>query len=111
MNLSSVLIIAKDGKEGLLEEKIKAIKDCSVELKEGQKFVVVIESENLDSELKAYKALEALKEAISVNMIFSHQDLDEDLAKIAENTNLNEKIDTAKRAEDIEYYGSVFEKY
>lgn len=111
MNLSSVLIIAKDGKEKLLEEKIKAIQDCSVELKEGQKFVVVIESKDLDSELKAYKALEALKEAISVNMVFSHQDLDEDLAKIADNANLKEKISTNQRAEDIEYYGSLFQKY
>ncbi|HEC1787873.1 TPA: chaperone NapD, partial [Campylobacter lari] len=71
MNLSSVLITCKKEKIATLEEEIKKISFCSVELAQDDKIVVIIESENLDEELNAYKKLENLKDIVSINMVFS----------------------------------------
>ena len=109
MNLSSVLIVAKEDKIDSLAETIAQIELCSVELKEKDKLVVVIESDDLDSELKAYKKLEALPNLISINMVFSYQDLDEDIQK-AINSGAIESIEKNEKAENITYNGSVFQK-
>ncbi|NDJ27891.1 oxidoreductase [Campylobacter sp. MIT 12-8780] len=111
MNISSVLIIAKKEHQDKLLKEIKLIKDCSVELNENDKIIVIIESECLDDELKAYKSLEALKNIISINMVFSYQDLDEDIQKASEGKNLLEKLEKKENAKDIEYYGNIFQKY
>ncbi|MCR2039316.1 chaperone NapD [Campylobacter helveticus] len=109
MNLSSVLIVAKEDKIDSLAEAIAQIELCSVELREKDKLIVVIESDDLDSELKAYKKLEALPNLISINMVFSYQDLDEDIQK-AINSGAIESIEKNEKAENITYNGSVFQK-
>ncbi|QBL11350.1 chaperone NapD [Campylobacter helveticus] len=109
MNLSSVLIVAKEDKIDFLAEAIAQIELCSVELREKDKLIVVIESDDLDSELKAYKKLEALPNLISINMVFSYQDLDEDIQK-AINSGAIESIEKNEKAENITYNGSVFQK-
>ncbi len=109
MNVSSVLIIAKEQHHDTLREQIAQIEHCSIELVEGEKMIVLIESENLDEELKAYQKLEKLKKASAVSMVFSYQDLDEDIENIKGSVpaSLNEDI----LAEDIEYSGSMADKY
>lgn len=111
MNISSVLIIAKKEHQDKLLKEIKLIKDCSVELNEDDKIIVLIESECLDDELKAYKSLESLANIISINMVFSYQDLDEDIQKASEAKNLLHKLEKKENAKDIEYYGNIFQKY
>ena len=109
MNISSVLIIAKEQHHEALREEIAKIECCSIELVEGEKMIVLIESENLDEELKAYKKLEKLKKASVVSMVFSYQDLDEDIENIknAVPASLNDEV----LAEDVEYSGSMADKY
>ena len=109
MNISSVLIIAKEQHHEALREEIAKIEHCSIELVEGEKIIVLIESENLDEELKAYKKLEKLKKASAVSMVFSYQDLDGDIENIknAVPASLNDEV----LAEDVEYSGSMADKY
>ena len=109
MNISSVLIIAKEQHHEALREEIAKIECCSIELVEGEKIIVLIESENLDEELKAYKRLEKLKKASAVSMVFSYQDLDGDIENIknAVPASLNDEV----LAEDVEYSGSMADKY
>lgn len=109
MNLSSVLIVAKKENIKKLSEQINEIPLCSVELCENDKIIVVIESDNLDDELKAYKKLELLPDAISVNMVFSYQDLEEDMQK-TNNSQAIKNIEKNERAENISYSGSVMQK-
>ncbi|HEC1780970.1 TPA: chaperone NapD, partial [Campylobacter lari] len=82
MNLSSVLILTKEEKVEKLKKQIQQTPYCSVELAQDEKIIVVIESENLDDELKTYKQLEQLDGVVSINMVFSYQDLDEEREKI-----------------------------
>ena len=109
MNMSSVLIIAKETHHKVLRDEIAKIEHCSVELVEGEKLIVLIESENLDDELKAYKALETLKNTSAVSMIFSYQDLDEDIQNIK--GEVPKSLQENTKAEDIEYHGGIVKKY
>lgn len=109
MNMSSVLIIAKEIHHQALREAIAKIEHCSIELVEGEKLIVLIESENLNDELAAYKKLEALKNTNAVSMVFSYQDLDEDIKNIK--GKVPKSLQENTKAEDIEYHGSIFEKY
>lgn len=46
-----------------------------------KKLSLYIESESLEKELQSYKMLEKLFHIISINMVFSYQNLDEDVQK------------------------------
>ncbi|TKX29936.1 chaperone NapD [Campylobacter estrildidarum] len=110
MNLSSVLIMVKKEEISNLKEKISKIPFCSVELCEGEKIIVVIESESLEEELKSYKMLEQLPNIVSINMVFSYQDLDEDIQKAIDSGAI-ETIEKNESAENIKYYGNIFNKF
>lgn len=111
MNLSSVLILTKEEKVEKLKEQIQKTPSCNVELAQGEKIIVVIESENLDDELKAYKQLEQLDGVVSINMVFSYQDLDEEREKILKANFEANAFDDNLKKDNIEYYGNVFRKY
>ncbi|ENQ6653501.1 chaperone NapD [Campylobacter lari] len=111
MNLSSVLILTKEEKLEKLKKQIQQTPCCSVELAQDEKIIVVIESENLDDELKAYKQLEQLDEVVSINMVFSYQDLDEEREKILKANFEANTFDENLKKDNIEYYGNVFRKY
>ncbi|MBZ7935794.1 chaperone NapD [Campylobacter sp. B0100352/1] len=108
-NLSSVLITAKEEYINDLKKAISEIPFCSVELCENEKIIVVIESEKLEDELNSYKMLEQLPNIISINMVFSYQDLDEDMQKAIDSGAI-ETIEKNEKAENIKYYGSIFNK-
>lgn len=110
MNISSVLINAKKDKQERLLKEINSIKNCSVELVEDEKIIVIIESENLDEELSSYKKLEKLEHIISINMVFSYQDLDEDMQKIM-SANIENIANEQKDAKDIKYSGNINDKF
>lgn len=110
MNLSSVLIVAKQEYQEELCKQINATSKCSVELCEGDKMIVIIESETLEEELNAFKNLEKLSNVISINMVFSYQDLDDDIQK-AINSGAIKTIEKKEKAENITYYGSIFNKF
>ena len=108
-NLSSILIVAKKDCVEELKKAISKIPFCSVELCENEKIIVVIESKNLEEELNSYKILEKLPNIISINMVFSYQDLDDDMQK-ANNSNAIQTIEKNENAENIHYYGSIFNR-
>ena len=109
-NLSSVLILTKEEHIDELKKAISVVPFCSVELCENEKIIVVIESENLEDELNSYKMLEKLPNVISINMIFSYQDLGDDMQK-AINSGAVTTIEKNENAENIRYYGGVFNQF
>ena len=66
-------------------------------------------SENLNDELKAYKTLENLKNVGAISMVFSYQDLDDDIKSIK--NEVPKSLQDDVKAEDIRYHGNIFEKY
>ncbi|AJC94292.1 periplasmic nitrate reductase assembly protein [Campylobacter volucris] len=111
MNLSSVLIVSKKEKIEQIKEKIEKVPFCSVELVQDDKIVVIIESENLEDELSAYKNLEKLDDIISINMVFSYQDLDEEREKILKANFQADDFNEKLKKDNLEYYGNIYKKF
>ncbi|TXE89366.1 oxidoreductase [Campylobacter volucris] len=111
MNLSSVLIVSKKEKIEKIKEKIEKVSFCSVELVQDDKIIVIIESENLEDELSAYKNLEKLDDIISINMVFSYQDLDEEREKILKANFQADDFNEKLKKDKLEYYGSIYKKF
>lgn len=111
MNLSSVLIVSEKEKIEQIKEKIKKVPFCSVELVQDDKIVVIIESKNLEDELSAYKNLEKLDGIISINMVFSYQDLDEEREKILKANFQADDFNEKLKKDNLEYYGNIYKKF
>lgn len=109
MNISSVLIRVKQEFKKEAIEYINKVKNCNVELNEDDKIIVLIECESLEDELSSYKQLELTPNLISINMVFSYQDLDEDIQNANESKFL-ESVQKTQDAKDINYYGSIYKK-
>ncbi len=110
MNISSVIVEYETKNLTSLKEKIALIQHCSIELEESNKLVIVIECEDLETELKVYKTLEALEEVKQIYMAFSYQNLDKDFDKASDSKAL-ERIEKTQEAQDFCYYGDIYRRY
>ena len=85
-NISSVVITLMDAKlSDEVVSKISTIPNCEVAAKENDKIVVLIESSDLDGELATFRSLEHIEGVSTVAMIYSYQDLDNDISKANSN--------------------------
>lgn len=108
MNISSVVINVAD--LNLMSEIANLVSDidgCEVVAQNENKIVALIESQSFDDEIKSYKSIERLPGIATVSMIYSYQNLDEDIEK-SNNNNIGDilaKIDESS-IDDIEYHGN-----
>lgn len=108
MNISSVVINVAD--LNLMSEIANLVLDidgCEVVAQNENKIVALIESQSFDDEIKSYKSIERLPGIATVSMIYSYQNLDEDIEK-SNNNNIGDilrKIDESS-VDDIEYHGN-----
>ncbi|CUU68664.1 NapD protein [Campylobacter hyointestinalis] len=108
MNISSVVINVAD--LNLMSEIANLVSDidgCEVVAQNENKIVALIESQSFDDEIKSYKSIERLPGIATVSMIYSYQNLDEDIEK-SNNNNIGDilrKIDESS-VDDIEYHGN-----
>ncbi|MDA3076868.1 chaperone NapD [Campylobacter sp. JMF_04 NA10] len=110
MNISSVIIYT-DNKTNLdeLSALVAKIEFCEVVAAQDGKIVATIQTESLDQELGAFKAMQVLKGVSDVAMIYSYQDLDEQI-DAANSNNIEEimqKIDEEPEIKKIKYGGSL----
>lgn len=107
-NISSVVITLMN--PNFCEEvatKIDKISNCEVAAKENDKIVAIIESADLDGELATFRMLEQIEGVSTVAMIYSYQDLDNDIFKANSNDigEIVRKIDEMD-VKDIKYNGN-----
>lgn len=108
MNISSVVINVAD--LNLMSEIANLVSDidgCEVVAQNENKIVALIESQSFDDEIKSYKSIERLPGIATVSMIYSYQNLDEDIEKLNNNNigDILRKIDESS-VDDIEYHGN-----
>lgn len=112
MNISSVLLTTTNDNADLLCEQINATRYCSVQLREqaelGEKIVALIEAPDLESGVGAYQILEKIPLVTSIAMVFAYDDSERPNA----NTNTAQTtLNKDQKAEDIRYYGEMFQKF
>ncbi|AII15034.1 periplasmic nitrate reductase assembly protein [Campylobacter iguaniorum] len=108
MNISSLVVNVADlSMIDNIKAKICEIKNCEVVACENDKIVVTIEAKNFDEEIKSYKIIERLQGISTVSMVYSYQDLDEEIEK-SNNNKIGEivrKLDSAD-SKDVVYHGN-----
>lgn len=110
MNISSVIIYTKSEVNlQNLADIVAKIEFCEVVAAQDDKIVATIQTETLDQELGAFKSMQALDGVRDVAMIYSYQDLDEEIANANNNDieSIMQKIDDEPEIKNIKYGGHL----
>ena len=110
MNISSVIIYTNN--EVNLENLAKIVGEiefCEVVAAQDGKIVATIQTDTLDQELGAFKTMQALNGVSDVAMIYSYQDLDEQIEAANNNDiqSIMQKIDDEPEIKNIKYGGHL----
>ena len=110
MNVSSVIIyLNNEANLEKLSSKVAEFEFCEVIAAQDGKIVATIQTETLDQELGAFKAMQGLEGVSDVAMIYSYQDLDEQI-EAANNNDIEsilQKIDDEPEIKNIKYGGHL----
>lgn len=111
MNISS-LIVYTDNKNESVKAEISKLKECEIIADADDRIVVVVTSDDIEGEIRNFKKIEAIKDVVSVAMVYSYQeDAEENRQKLEESGKISEiLINDNVKAEDIAYSGSVHYK-
>ena len=106
MNLSSLVITLQPNTDiASISEQIS--KYASIEVNGGDKIVAVVESDDTDGQVKAYRALERIEGVAHVAMIYSYEDpADADALGARSMGEIMDKLEKAPN-EKIKYSGHV----
>ena len=110
MNISSVIIyLNNEANLQNLADKVAKIDFCEVVASQDNKIVATIQTQTLDEELGAFKAMQGLDGVSDVAMIYSYQDLDEEIANANNNdiVSIMQKIDDEPEIKNIKYGGHL----
>ena len=110
MNISSIIIYT-DNKVNLqnLVDNVAKMEFCEVVAAQDNKIVATIQTETLDQELNTFKTIQAMQGVSDVAIIYSYQDLDDEIE--AGNNNdiesIMQKIDDEPEIKNIKYGGHL----
>ena len=110
MNISSVIIyLNNEANLQNLTKLVGEIEFCEVVAAQDNKIVATIQTDTLDRELNAFKTIQAMQGVSDVAMIYSYQDLDEqiDAANNNDIESIMQKIDDEPEIKNIKYSGSL----
>jgi len=114
MNISSIIVKTKPQNYDAVFLNLQECDFCDVHFGDKEKGIIIItiEGETVEEEIEKLTKIEQMPFIISADMHMSY--CEEELEKMKENIDLNatvEELNTEKRAEEIEYFGSLKNKY
>jgi len=114
MNISSVIVKTKPEHYDAVWLNLQESNLCDVHFGDKEKGIIIItiEGESVEEEIAKVTTIEDMPYVISANMHMSYNE--EELDKLRENIDMNktiEELNKEKKAEEINYYGSLKNKY
>ena len=110
MNISSIIIYTNNEVNlQNLADNVAKMEFCEVVAAQDNKIVATIQTDALDQELNAFKTIQAMQGVSDVAMIYSYQDLDEqiDAANNNDIESIMQKIDDEPEIKNIKYGGHL----
>ncbi|MBQ3674588.1 MAG: chaperone NapD [Campylobacter sp.] len=110
MNISSIIIYTNNEVNlQNLADNVAKMEFCEVVAAQDNKIVATIQTDTLDQELNAFKTIQAMQGVSDVAMIYSYQDLDEqiDAANNNDIESIMQKIDDEPGIKNIKYGGHL----
>ncbi|WP_024789241.1 MULTISPECIES: chaperone NapD [unclassified Lebetimonas] len=114
MNISSIIVKTKPEHYDAVYMNLMESDLCDVHIGDKEKGIIIItiEGENVEEEIEKLSKIEDMPFIISANMHMSYNE--EELDKLRENIDINQtvkELNTEKKAEEINYKGSLKNKY
>ncbi len=114
MNISSIIVKTKPQNYDAVFLNFQECDFCDVHFGDKEKGIIIItiEGETVEEEIEKLTKIEQMPFIISADMHMSY--CEEELDKLKENIDLNstvEELNTEKKAEEIQYFGSLKNKY
>lgn len=109
MNISSLIVNLKDLSFCTsVKEKILSLDNAEVIDVIDNKLIVVLQSIDLNCEIKSFKFIEKIDGVVCINMVYSAQDLYDDMEKIkySNSTQIMQKFERLA-PKDIKYGGDI----
>lgn len=110
MNISSIIIYTNNEVNlQNLADNVAKMEFCEVVAAQDNKIVATIQTDTLDQELNTFKTIQAMQGVSDVAMIYSYQDLDEqiDAANNNDIESIMQKIDDEPEIKNIKYGGHL----
>lgn len=110
MNISSIIIYTNNEVNlQNLADNVAKMEFCEVVAAQDNKIVATIQTDTLDQELNAFKTIQAMQGVSDVAMIYSYQDLDEQIEAANNNDieSIMQKIDDEPEIKNIKYGGHL----
>jgi nitrate reductase NapD len=114
MNISSIIVKTKPENYDAVWLNLQESELCDVHFGDKEKGIIIItiEGETVEEEIAKLNKIEEMPMIISANMHMSY--CEEELEKMKENIDFEstvKELNTEKRAEEIDYFGSLKGKY
>ncbi|MEO1928134.1 MAG: chaperone NapD [Nautiliaceae bacterium] len=114
MNISSIIVKTKPQNYDAVFLNLQECDFCDVHFGDKEKGIIIItiEGETVEEEIEKLTKIEQMPFIISADMHMSY--CEEELDKLKENIDLNstvEELNTENKAEEIQYFGSLKNKY
>ena len=114
MNISSIIVKTKPEHYDAVWANLVDSKLCDVHFGEKEKGIIIItiEGKNVEEEIEKLVKIQELPFIISADMHMSY--CEEELEEMIKDIDINktiEELNTEKKAEEIEYFGSLKGKY
>jgi nitrate reductase NapD len=114
MNISSIIVKTKPEHYDAVYMNLMESDLCDIHIGDKEKGIIIItiEGENVEEEIEKLSQIEDMPFIISANMHMSYNE--EELDKLRENIDINKtvkELNTEKKAEEINYKGSLKNKY
>ncbi|MDA3056255.1 MULTISPECIES: chaperone NapD [unclassified Campylobacter] len=110
MNISSIIIYTNNEVNlQNLADNVAKMEFCEVVAAQDNKIVATIQTDTLDQELNTFKTIQAMQGVSDVAMIYSYQDLDEQIEAANNNDieSIMQKIDDEPEIKNIKYGGHL----
>ena len=110
MNISSIIIYTNNEVNlQNLADNVAKMEFCEVVAAQDNKIVATIQTDTLDQELNAFKTIQSMQGVSDVAMIYSYQDLDEQIEAANNNDieSIMQKIDDEPEIKNIKYGGHL----
>lgn len=110
MNISSIIIYTNNEVNlQNLADNVAKMEFCEVVAVQDNKIVATIQTDTLDQELNTFKTIQVMQGVSDVAMIYSYQDLDEQIEAANNNDieSIMQKIDDEPEIKNIKYGGHL----
>ncbi|NLK66153.1 MAG: chaperone NapD [Campylobacteraceae bacterium] len=107
MNISSIVVYLKDIKFiDSVKEKISSLKECEIIADKDESIVVVVSSDDFNSQIAVFKTIKEFEGVLDVAMIYNYDELEDEYKELENAPAVSQILDDEFDAKNVKYSGT-----